>query len=254
MNFEEFINKMIELHDFGVLTQCFRSVPPNIIYEYGYAFGWGNICESYELEPYELETYCQYFNNNAWTNCCHYQRLSEEFMYRHYNNLDWTMVCTYQHLTEQFMEISFSHLNWGAVSRYQDLSEEFLRRHKNNIHWDQLDLSKYDQHFIMEHIDYIGWYRLPKRTSLSEWYIRECYDLIDWGSISKYQCMSEDFIREFENELNFGDVILNSQCHLSANFIARYAKKIGVDYWKINKDKIEERYGKEFWNNYAILN
>lgn len=251
MNDYKFIEQLVEDGEWLTLSNMFRTLDPSFIVEHGYCFAWGMITELIKLDEYEMERYCGFWDRNAWSNACQYQKMSEQFLRDHDRDIDWIIICQYQRLNEGFMADYHYYLDWPVTSHYQYMSPKFLEEFSDYVYWELLNLDYYDELFVIKHIDKIGWNNLPLKKQFSESIIREYYDKMDWGELSDYQYMSEDFIREFENDITFNYLLINPNCHFGKEFISKYIHKIGRTTWKSQKDAIIRKYGKEFYNEYC---
>ena len=244
------LEQWVEQGDWLMISNMFRHLDPYFIVTHAWCFAWGMITEQINLTEDEMERYCGYWCKDAWMNACKYQKMSEEFMRRHYNDLDWDNVSHYQHLSQDFMMCYATQINWAIASCYQILTPETLEELKDYVVWDYLPLENYNERFVMEHADLIGWDILPLKKQFSEWILREYADDIDWAELSKYQGMSEDFVMEFEDKINFAYLLVNRNSYLRKSFIEKYIDKITTLTWKSQKDEIVRKYGQEFWDKY----
>lgn len=244
------VNQWVEQGDWLMISNMFRYLDPMFIVQHGWCFAWGMITEQHQLDEDEMERYCRYWCRDAWMNACHYQKMSENFMRNHNKDLDWEMVSHYQHLSQNFMIDYALYIFWPAASCYQIIYPETLEVLKDYVYWEYLPLDNYDEHFVIEHVDRIGWSNLPLKKQFSESFIREYYNEMDWGELSSYQNMSEDFIKEFEKDITFSYLITNRNSYLSKSFIEKYIHKIGRTTWKSQKEEIVKRYGQDFWEKY----
>lgn len=249
-DFDNMLEQWVEQGDWLMISNMFRQLDPMFIIEHAYCFAWGMITELIELDEYEMERYCRYWYRDAWMNACQYQKMSEKFMRNHYRDLDWEMISHYQHLSQDFMIDFKDYVYWPIASCYQIITPETLEVLRDYVIWEYLPLDIYDERWVIEHVDRIGWSNLPFKKQFSEQLIREYYVEMDWGELSSYQTMTEDFIREFENDITFNYLLINPNCHFGKEFISKYIHKIGKTTWKSQKDAIIKKYGKEFYNEY----
>lgn len=255
MNQEDFIDKMIELRDWGVLSQMLQFLPEDFIMEHKYEFLWGTISDNIDrlnIPDWIFYTFAEFLDWKIISS----KRLDERFIHKHKDRLNWNELLRHNQFSMPFIYEHLHYIDLNQLTSTQELSEDFLLEFKDVINWDTVryrrDLSV---EFLRKAADYINWKYYLWNGRLTEEHLREFNDYLDWGEVSERQTMSKDFILENWDKINFKTMIMyNTHLCLNHEFIKEIVKeKLDRATIRDGAENIRHVYGSEFYNELITM-
>lgn len=243
---KNFINKLVKLGDWGVITQFFNEFEPKFIEKHWGAICWDQVVsnlDKFKVPDWVWEKYGNIFDWNKVSA----NKLSEDFIEKYKDKLNWREVLQANEFSEDFIRRYLKYMDGGLLVATQHLSEEFLWEFRDFIDWEYLwqDVSN---DFLRKATNYIHWNSYIWRKRLTEELLREFRDYLDWTVISHTQTLSEPFIKENWDKINFDYLILSNYCCFSKEFVKEMVReKINDYHLRLYEDELKQKYGWEFY-------
>lgn len=220
--FDNLIDKMLKLNDWGVLSTLFPHLSYDFINEHRYELNWYYICEHFPLD----EDIIMMFGDLMDWNILSERNLSTKVIDKYADKINWEKLLYSNKFNEGFLLSHLRYINWHLLSMTQYLSEDFVWEFKECIDWNALNTKPFSNEFLKKVKDYINWDNVcifPGK--FTEDFIREMKDYVNWGHISYYQTMDKNFVLEFWNKIDFSFLLISSFSCLPKWFVKDFVKK-----------------------------